>query len=69
MLTSVDDVIKELGGTAATAELAGVSQPAVSNWRSRRVIPAEYFVTFRDALAAKGKEFPESLFTFVETRA
>jgi hypothetical protein len=66
MLNSVDDVIEALGGTSATASLAGVGTSAVSMWSKRREFPAEYFVLFRDALAALGKEVDPSVFRFKE---
>lgn len=64
MLKSADEVIDELGGTAEAASLAGVSSPAVSNWRARGRIPQENFLIFREALAGKGKEADPSVFGF-----
>ena len=69
MLNSVDGVVEALGGTGATASLAGVVPSAVSNWIKRGEFPAEYFVVFRDALAALGKEVDPSVFRFVEMRS
>lgn len=66
MLNSVDDVIEALGGTGTTAALAGVGTSAVSMWSKRGEFPAEYFVLFRDALAALGKEVDPSVFRFKE---
>ena len=66
MLNSVDAVIEALGGTGATASLAGVGTSAVSMWSKREEFPAEYFVLFRDALAALGKEVDPSIFRFKE---
>lgn len=66
MLNSVDDVIEALGGTGATASLAGVGASAVSMWSKRGEFPAEYFVLFRDALAALGKQVDPSVFRFKE---
>ena len=69
MLTSVDDVIEELGGTASVASLASVGASAVSNWRERRRIPQSCFFLVRDALAAKGKEADPSIFGFKVSEA
>lgn len=64
MLTTVDDVIEALGGTAAAAGLTGVSAPAVSNWRERGKIAPDKFLLIREALAAQGKEACLSVFGF-----
>lgn len=71
MLRSVDEVVKALGGTAATASVAGVGPSAVSNWRVRGKIPQENFLLVRDALAKDGKEADLSIFGFktLEARA
>jgi hypothetical protein len=71
MLTTVDDVIEALGGTAATAGLAGVSAPAVSNWRERGKIAPGKFLLISEALEARGKEASPEVFGFAvseETR-
>jgi len=70
MLTTVDEVIEALGGTAAAASLAGVSAPAVSNWRERGKIASDKFLLIREALAASGREVDGSVFGFkAEARA
>jgi len=70
MLRTVDSVIDAVGGPSAAAALAGVSLPAVSNWKSRGKISAGKFVLFRDALAAIGEQAEPSVFGFkVEARA
>lgn len=40
--TPLDRAIKAAGGVAALASRIGVVQTAVSNWRSRRSVPAEH---------------------------
>ena len=62
MLRSVDEIISALGGTAATAELAGVGSPAVSNWKARGSIPAEYFLIFDGELARRDLAFDRKVF-------
>lgn len=62
MLSTVDEVIEAVGGTAAAAKLAGVGPPAVSNWRSRGRIASEKFMIFAAALRANGKEASPDVF-------
>jgi DNA-binding transcriptional regulator YdaS (Cro superfamily) len=64
MLTDVDAVIEALGGTAAAAGLAGVSSPAVSNWRERGKITADKFLLISEALKARGADVSPSVFGF-----
>ena len=58
MMMRVEEVILALGGAKAAAELTGVSQPAVSNWKARSKIPAEHFFVISDALERAGKDRP-----------
>lgn len=60
-LTSAAEVMDALGGTAAVAELTNRKISAVSNWRAFKKFPANTYVTMKDALAAKGKQAPDSL--------
>lgn len=71
MLSTVDEVIEAVGGTAAAARLAGVGAPAVSNWRSRGRIASEKFMIFADALREGGKEASPDVFGMdrIEARA
>jgi hypothetical protein len=74
MLNSVDAVIDALGGPTKTAAAVGLGfASAVANWRTRKEIPAEYFVLITDALVAAGKDpANRSVFGFkevVEARA
>lgn len=64
MLTTVDDVIEALGGTAAVAGLAGVGSSAVSNWRERGKIAPDNFLLISEALRAKGAEASPAIFGF-----
>lgn len=64
MLTTVDEVIEALGGTAAAAGLIGVSAPAVSNWRDRGKIAPDKFLLVKGALASLGKEVDPRVFAF-----
>lgn len=62
MLDTVDSVITAVGGSQAAASLAGVSLPAIWNWRARGKIAQGKFVLFRDALAVKGLEASPAVF-------
>lgn len=55
MLTTVDEVIRALGGPTKTAAIAAVGASAVVNWRKRQEIPPEHFLLISDAVAAAGK--------------
>lgn len=69
MLSTVDEVIEAVGGTAAAAGIAGVSPPAVSNWRGRGRIPSEKFMIFAAALRGLGKEASPDVFGMDRTEA
>lgn len=64
MLTTVDDVVKKLGGPTAVASLTGVGLSAVSNWKSRGRIPAEKFLIFDRALSNLKSSAHPDLFGF-----
>ncbi len=59
MLTSVEAIVDALGGTVAVSAMAGVTVPAVLNWKSRRRIPAERYFFFSVELAKAGKAAPD----------
>ncbi len=61
-LNSVEAVIDALGGSAAAQKIAGVSQPAVSNWKARGRMPAEFFLVFGARLRKKAATVDPSLF-------
>lgn len=64
MLRSVEELVDALGGTGATADIAGVGASAVSNWRAFGKIPAEYFWIFREAAEDRGIRFDRRVFGF-----
>ena len=64
MLNSVDAIVEAVGGVTAAASLTGVSSPAVSNWKARGSIPAEYFAAFADELDRRRKRFDRTVFGF-----
>jgi hypothetical protein len=57
MLTSVDAIVKALGGPAATAAILDVGPSAISNWK-RRGVPPGSFLLLEKALVARGKSKP-----------
>lgn len=61
-LTSVDDVVDALGGTVKVAALAEVGKSAISTWRARGAIPAEYFLRVSAALRDLGKRASPGVF-------
>ncbi len=66
MLSTVDAVIGELGGTSAVSGLAGVGLSAVSNWKARGKVPPELFLIISESLAKLGKAADPALFSFRE---
>lgn len=62
---TVDDVIDALGGTHVAAQLFGVTDAAVANWRQRG-LPPRRFLTIRRVLASHGIAAPPSLWRMFE---
>ena len=62
MLRTIDEIVELLGGTVKVAALCGVGRSAVSNWRLRGRIPAEFFLVFSEALRAVGADADPALF-------
>lgn len=60
-LSTTIDVIEELGGNLAVAELTGSNPKAVWNWRGFETFPSNTYVALTEALLAKGKTAPASL--------
>jgi hypothetical protein len=61
MLSTTTEVMDALGGNLAVAELTGSNNKAVWNWRKSNVFPSNTYVALTDALSAKGKAAPASL--------
>ena len=62
MLKSVGEIIDALGGPSAAASLAGVSAPAVSNWKAKGAIPARLFFVFSGELERRGLLVDRTIF-------
>lgn len=61
-LETVEEVIAELGGPQAVAELTEKkSQSAVPMWKNRKRFPANTFTTLQTALQARGLSAPNNL--------
>ncbi len=61
ILETTEQVIESLGGNGPVAELTLSKPNAVSNWRSFKTFPSNTFVAMTDALRARGKTAPASL--------
>jgi hypothetical protein len=68
MIRSVDELVSELGGNKAVADIASVGPSAVSNWRTRGFIPADKFRLFEEELAKRNMVADREIFGF-EARA
>lgn len=60
-LSTTSDVMDALGGNQAVAELTESKPTAVSNWRGFKTFPSKTYVVLTEALLAKGKTAPASL--------
>ena len=61
MLSTTSAVMDALGGNLAVAEITGSKSKAVWNWRVAETFPANTYVALTEALLAKGKTAPASL--------
>jgi hypothetical protein len=62
-------VIDAIGGTAEVASLLGVTETAVSNYRSFGLFPAASFFVLRDELKARGIRANERLWNMKQRAA
>lgn len=62
-LSTTTEVMDELGGNVAVAELTGSNPKAVWNWRASQTFPSNTYVAMTEALLAKGKTAPASLWS------
>jgi hypothetical protein len=61
ILETTEQVIETLGGNGPVAELTLSKPNAVSNWRGFKTFPSNTFVAMTEALRARGKTAPASL--------
>ncbi len=60
-LTTTSAVVEALGGYLAVAEITGSNPKAASNWPRFKTFPSNTYVALTEALLAKGKTAPASL--------
>lgn len=61
ILETTEQVIESLGGNGPVAEITLSKPNAVSNWRNFKTFPSNTFVAMTEALRARGKTAPASL--------
>jgi hypothetical protein len=68
ILNSIEDVIEELGGVKAVAELTNRTNSAsvVPNWIDRKSFPRQTYAVMKAALHAKGATAPGDLWKMPE---
>lgn len=66
VLDTVAQIVKILGGTARTAELADVSMTKISDSKRKGMLPTNTFDILRNALNAKGYTAPNALWGMKE---
>jgi hypothetical protein len=69
MLTKVDDVITQLGGTAKVAEMLGVGVTAVLNFKARGYIPPRWHLLISQEAARRKLAVSPELFGMVQRQA
>ncbi len=62
MITTVRDLIEELGGTAAVETICGVGKTAVSNWRVADALSREAALVLYRECQARGLKVDSALF-------
>lgn len=66
MLITVEAVIETLGGTFKAAEIAAVQPSAISNWKTRKRIPSDYFMLISQELDKRGAAVSPTIFGFAD---
>ena len=66
VLTSIDELVTALGGTAEVAEWAGVNQTAVCNWIARGFVPAGWHLRLLVLVRKKGLSVSHVVFGLSE---
>lgn len=61
VLSTASEVMDALGGNSAVAEITASKPKAVWNWRKDNFFPSNTYVALTEALSAKGKTAPASL--------
>jgi hypothetical protein len=66
-LTTVKEVIAELGGRAAVAEITGTNVKVVSHWRWQDRFPSKTYLVLTEALNKRGCCASVGLWSFTQT--
>lgn len=61
ILHTADQVFEALGGNSGVEDITGGKPSAVANWRAFASFPPNTYVVMTDALRARGKAAPASL--------
>lgn len=61
VLKTTSEVVEALGGYLAVAEITGSKPKAVSNWPRFETFPSNTYIALTEALLAKGKTAPATL--------
>lgn len=61
VLTTVDDVVAQLGGMKRVARMTKCGVTAVHNWRARGCFPARFYVRMQTKLIENGFVAPAKL--------
>jgi hypothetical protein len=67
-LTTSDQVIDALGGTAEAGRIVGQSIATVCNWRARKRIPPEHFLIVSKALKTIGRAVSPEVFGMTDAQ-
>jgi hypothetical protein len=66
-ITTIQELVRELGGPSAMGRYLGVTPEAVSNWQRRGHIPSQWYKRLRrDLLEQRDIALDDSLFDFHE---
>lgn len=69
MLHTIDELIDFLGGNTALAEMLGIDQSAVSQWKIRRQIGSGWHLRLLSEVRARGADVHPSVFGLSEEEA
>lgn len=69
VLETTEAVIEAVGGPAKAAEITGRKYSAAWNWKQRDHFPPNTYLSFRAALAERGKSAPARLWRMDEPEA
>ena len=65
-ITSVKELVDEIGGPKAAGELLSTTPQNIVNWRAAGKIPARFYIVHRKVLSARGLRVADSCWGFLE---